>query len=211
MIALPFNCPTSFSVSERTGAGKTTWIFKLLSNKDRMLQPPPHQVLYCYGIWQDLYKTKGSEMKFITFHEGLPDRQTVDALPIGSMIVLDDLSHLLFNNVDMELLFSQVSHHKKLTVCQLKNNIFYQGKHARTINLNTHIYVLLQNPRDMCQIVRLGSQIYPGKGRALLEAYEECMSTSGYIVLDLAPYSDPRYRIRTNIFPGQDILAYIPK
>jgi hypothetical protein len=211
MIALPFHCPVSFSVSGTTSAGKTTWIFKLLKNKETMLQPPPVNVLYCYGIWQELFEQMGKDMKFITFHEGLPQRQTVEALEPGSMIILDDLSHLLFNNMDMELLFSQISHHKKLSVCQIKNNIFYQGKHARTINLNTHIYVLMQNPRDVCQIVRLGSQIYPGKGRALLEAYEECMSNSGYLILDLSPHSDPIYRIRTNIFPGEDILAFIPK
>ena len=176
-----------------------------------MLEPAPHHVLYCYGVWQELFDRIGREMNFITFHEGLPNRETVDKLTSGSMIVLDDLSHLLYNNLDMELLFSQVSHHKKLSVCQIKNNIFYQGKYARTINLNTHVYVLMQNPRDVGQIVRLGSQIFPGKGRALLEAYEECMSTTGYLILDLSPHSDTRYRIRTNIFPGEDILAFIPK
>jgi hypothetical protein len=165
-----------------------------------MLQPSPEKVLYCYGIWQELFEEMGKEMNFITFHEGLPDRRTVEELEPGSMIVLDDLSHVLFNNMDMELLFSQISHHKKLSVCQIKNNIFYQGKHARTINLNTHVYVLMQNPRDVCQIVRLGSQIYPGKGRAVLEAFEECMSSSLYLVIDLSPHSDMKYRMRTNIF-----------
>jgi len=176
-----------------------------------MLEPSPQNVLYCYGVWQELFEKVEREMNFITFHEGVPDRETVDNLHSGDMIVLDDLSHLLFNNVDMELLFSQISHHKKLTVCQIKNNIFYQGKHARTINLNTHVYVLMQNPRDVSQIVRLGSQIYPGKGRALLEAYEECMSTTGYLVLDLSPHTDVKYRMRTDIFPGHDIIAFIPK
>ena len=211
MISLPFQCPISISVSGTTGAGKTTWVFNLLRNKEEMLQPDPKEVLFCYGIWQELFESVATEMKFIRFHEGLPDRETIDNLPSGSMIVLDDLSHLLFNNMDMELLFSQISHHKKLTVCQIKNNIFYQGKHARTINLNTHVYVLMQNPCDVSQIVRLGSQIYPGKGRALLEAYEECMLTTGYVLLDLSPHSDVKYRIRTNIFPGEDVLAFIPK
>jgi hypothetical protein len=211
MIALPFQCPTSLSVSGTTGAGKTTWVFNLLRNKNTMLHPPPLRVLYCYGIWQELFEEIEREMDFITFHEGLPEREAIDNLASGSMIVLDDLSHLLCNNVEMELLFSQISHHKNLSVCQIKNNIFYQGKNAKTISLNTHIYVLMQNPRDVSQIVRLGSQIYPGKGKALLEAYEESMLTTGYLVLDISPHSDVRYRIRTNIFPGKDIIAFIPK
>ena len=211
MIALPFLCPVSFSVSGTTSAGKTTFVFNLLDHKDEMMHPSPQHVLYCYGIWQDLFERKGKEMDFIEFHEGLPSRETVFDLPSGSMIVLDDLSHLLYQNVDMELLFSQTSHHKNLSVCQIKNNIFYQGKHARTINLNTHIYVLMQNPRDVSQILRLGSQMFPGKGKALLEAYTECMSSTGYLVVDLSPHSDVKYRIRTHIFPGEDILAFIPK
>jgi hypothetical protein len=211
MISLPFKCPVSFSVSGTTSSGKTTWVFRLLHHKDEMLYPSPQHVLYCYGIWQDLYEQMEKEMNFIQFHEGLPSKETVCNLPSGSMIILDDLSHLLYENVDMELLFSQTSHHKNLSVCHIKNNIFYQGKHARTINLNTHIYVLMQNPRDVSQIVRLGSQIFPGKGKALLEAYSECMSSTGYLILDLSPHSDEKYRIRTHIFPGEDIVAFSPK
>ena len=211
MIAIPFQCPVSFSISGTTSSGKTTWVLRLLRNKEKMLQPPPQHVLYCYGIWQDLFEEMGKEMNFIQFHEGIPNRETVFSLPSGSMIILDDLSHMLYQSIDMELLFSQTSHHKNLSVCQIKNNIYYQGKNARTINLNTHIYVLMSNPRDTSQILRLGSQIFPGRGKALLEAYTECMSTTGYLVIDLSPRSDVEYRIRTYIFPDEDMLVFSPK
>ena len=54
-IPLPFKTPFSISVSGTTGAGKTTWIYKLLLNKDDMIDPPPTKIVYHYGIWQDLY------------------------------------------------------------------------------------------------------------------------------------------------------------
>ena len=209
-ILLPFKSPFSISVSGTTGAGKTTWIYKLLRNKDNMIEPPPTNVLYCYGIWQDLYAEMEETLSYVSFHEGLPTLESVKKLPAHSLIVLDDLAHLIYTNKEMELLFSQVSHHRKISVCHIKNNLFYQGKHARTISLNTHLYILLSNPRDESQILTFGRQIYPSKPLCLLEAYRDCMSTTGYLLLDLQPHTDPKYRMRSRIFPGEDPIIFIP-
>ena len=209
-ILLPFKSPFSISVSGTTGSGKTTWIFKLLKNKDKMIVNPPSHILYCYGIWQHLYAEMEETMSYVSFKEGLPSMETVKSMPPHSMIVLDDLAHLIYNNKEIELLFSQVSHHRKISVCHIKNNLFYQGKHARTISLNTHLYVLLSNPRDESQILTFGRQIYPSRPLSLLEAYRDCMSTTGYLLLDLQPHTDTKYRMRTRIFPGEDPIVFIP-
>ena len=209
-VLLPFKSPFSISISGTTGAGKTTWIYKLLKHKEDMIDAPPNQVLYCYSIWQDLYAEMEEKLTYLTFNEGLPSNETVKSMPPNSMIILDDLSHLVYSNKDIELLFSQVSHHRKISVCHIKNNLFYQGKHARTINLNTHLYVLLSNPRDESQILTLGRQVYPSKPLCLLEAYRDCMSTTGYLLLDLQPHTDPKYRMRTRIYPGEDPIIFIP-
>ena len=172
-ILLPFKSPFSLSVSGTTGAGKTTWIYKLLRHKDNMIDPPPSHIYYCYGIWQDLYAEMEKKLKYVTFSEGLPSMESVKGMTANCMIVLDDLAHLIYTSKEMELLFSQVSHHKKISVCHIKNNLFYQGKHARTISLNTHLYLLLSNPRDESQILTFGRQIYPSKPLCLLEAYRD--------------------------------------
>ena len=149
-------------------------------------------------------------MSYVHFQEGIPSVDDVKSMPINSMIILDDLAHLIYSNKEMELLFSQVSHHRRISVCHIKNNLFYQGKHARTIGLNTHLYVLLSNPRDESQILTLGRQIYPSKPLSLLEAYSDCMKTTGYLLLDLQPHTDPKYRMRTRIYPGEDPIVFIP-
>jgi len=175
-----------------------------------MMEPIPSYILYSYGIWQDLYKEMQEKMSYVSFEEGIPTMERVKSLPPHSMIILDDLAHLIYSNKEMELLFSQISHHRKISVCHIKNNLFYQGKHARTINLNTHIYVLLSNPRDESQILTFGRQIYPSKPLCLLEAYRDCMTTTGYLLLDLQPHTEGKYRMRTRIFPGEDPIVFIP-
>ena len=94
-------------------------------------------------------------------------------------------------------------------MCQIRNNLFYQGKHARTIALNTHIFILLQNQRDESQILTMGRQIFPSKPLSLLEAYKDCMELTGYLLLDLQPYTNKKYRIRTRIFPDEDPIIFI--
>ena len=110
-----------------------------------MIGPAPTHILYCYGIWQDLYAEMDEKLSYVSFREGIPSMEVVKSMSPNSMIVLDDLAHLVYSNKEMELLFSQVSHHRKISVCHIKTKLFYQEKHARTINLNTHLYVLLSN------------------------------------------------------------------
>ena len=111
----------------------------------------------------------------------------------------------------MEKLFTQCSRHRKMTVIYINQNMYCQGKHARTINLNTHYMILMKNPRDASQIRCLGKQVFPGKSQALVEAYNDVMSEPfGYLVLDLAPHTEEKYRIRTGIFPEEVCTVYIP-
>ena len=69
--------------------------------------------------------------------------------------------------------------------------------------------ILLRNPRDKSQISTLGKQI--GLGKTLIEAYEDCTSQAyGYLLVDLSPHSDNNFQLKTNIFPYEDIIVYIP-
>ena len=107
----------------------------------------------------------------------------------------------------MENLFTRGSHHKNITVIYINQNMYCPGKHTRTINLNTHYLVIMRNPRDVSTMKVLGRQL--GIGNALYEAYTDVHKTPfSYLLTDVSPTSDEQYKLLTNIFPGEDLIAY---
>ena len=53
-----------------TGSGKTFFVYKLLKN--HMFTKKVSKILYCYGVYQDLYDTMLLSLPNIVFHEGVP-------------------------------------------------------------------------------------------------------------------------------------------
>ena len=213
VVPLPFEAASTACVSGSTKSGKTTWLFRLLRNKAVMFSEPVNKVLYCYGIYQDTFDNMKKEVQGIEFHEGVPSRTDVENFADGShnMVILDDLSESVVKDPEMERLFVQGAHHRNLSVFFVSHNCFRQGKCARTIALNTHYTVLFRNIRDGQQISALGKQMFPGNGKALVEAYEDATSKKyGYLVIDCTANGDEAYRLRTDIFPGQDPVVYVP-
>ena len=209
----PFEAPSTFSISGTTGSGKTTWLYKLLEHQEELFPEVQfHKILYCYGVWQDLFHRMESSIKNIIFHEGIPLSKTIDELTENkkhNIIILDDLMMEVVKNGEMELLFTRGSHHKNLTIIYLNQNMFCQGKNARTIALNCHYLILFQNRRDCSQVQKLGQQIFPGQSQFLVESYKDALQTPyGYLVVDLSPQAEEAYRLRTKIFPDEDTIIY---
>ena len=208
----PFRHPSLICISGTTGAGKTTWIYNFFLNIQNMFQnETPTNVLYCYGVYQDLFDVMESELEFITFHEGVPNKETILELKSPSMIILDDLAHNVCKNTEMELLFSQMSHHRNISVCFMKNNLFYQGKNARTITLNTNIFVLMKNPSDSLQIKTLAKRIFPNNYKEVLEAYSFAIKLNngkGYLIIDLLAIPTTDIIMKTGIFPNEEFILF---
>jgi len=208
---LEFESPASFSLSGSTGSGKSTWIFKLLKHSKLMMKIAPHRILYCYGVWQDLFNEMEKTIPNISFHEGVPSAEQINNFADGNhnIIILDDLMTECIKNNDVELLFTRGMHHKKLSVIYLNQNLYAQGKYSRNITLNTFYLIIFQNLRDRSQIQKLGQQLFPGQGEVLMEAYKDCMQNKfGYLVIDLAPHTDHQLRLRTEIFPNEITKIY---
>ena len=117
--------------------------------------------------------------------------------------------HRVVQDKEMELLFTQGTHHRCVSVILITQNLYPGGKHARTIASNTWYTILMKNLRDVSQLGILGRQLYPGRGKAFLKAYEDAVgSKEGYLIVDTSPHEDDRYRLRSRVFPGQDPLVY---
>jgi hypothetical protein len=82
-------------------------------------------------------------------------RRRIHGRQTPRLIVLDDVMHRVVQNVDMELLFTQGCHHRRLSVVFIRQNIFPRGTKSRTITLNTTYLVMMKNVRDVSQVATL--------------------------------------------------------
>jgi hypothetical protein len=211
MSLLPFADYSSLMISGATSSGKTMWTYKLLKNLN-MFETPPDAILYCYGVWQSLFDDIET-IPNVTIQQGLP-MNIDDWCPEAKhrLIIIDDLMDKVVNDMDMCLLFTQGCHHKHISTIYITQNLFLQGKYARTISLNTQYVILFRSLRDASQITTLGRQLFPGKSKLLTQVYEDIMKKSyAYLVIDNSPHGHLDYRLRTNVFPGEYPLIYIPK
>ena len=210
-----FPSPTTVAISGTTMSGKTTWLGKLLDHAGEMFETPPRKAMYCYGIWQPLFQIMQNKYDWLSFHEGLPGKEEINSLTADgshNLLIVDDLMHQVVQDPGMETVFTQGAHHNNLSLIYINQNMYCQGKHSRTISLNTHFLVLMKNPRDTSQMQVLGRQVFPGNSHLLLEAYRDCMNENyGYLLVDLSPHTPDRFRLRTHIFPGEDIIVYTAK
>ena len=109
-------------------------------------------------------------------------------------------------------IFTKSSHHRKISILHLTQNLFDKNKYARTISLNAHYLVLFKNPRDASQFATLARQMYPNASKFAIEAYRDATERPfGYLFVDLKPDQDERCRSRTNIFPDEMQYVYVRK
>lgn len=213
MSLLPFQPCSSVCVSGQTGSGKTTWTYRFLQHlRDMYTDDPPEEILYCFGIDQPLIEKMEQTIPRFQSRQGLPTMDEIEEFTKDrrhKLIILDDLAHEVVENKAMELLFTRGTHHKRVSVIFLTQNLFPKGKHARTIALNTWYLVLMRNLRDVSQVNHLGRQLFPGKVQGFVKAYEDALSArGGYMIIDMSPFGDDRYRLRTRVFPGEEPIVY---
>lgn len=207
---VPFQAGSPIIISGPTGSGKTVWTRKLL--QDNLFTQQVGSVLYCYGVYQPLFDE--FNVNNIKFEQGVPSRERIESLNDGKfhVVILDDLMEQILKNSDAQDLFTKYCHHYNISAIFLTQNIFAQGKFARTINLNTHILVMFANKRDESQAVFLGRQLFPFDLKFFLEVYQDATRSShGYLIIDCDPKSPRELKLRTNIFKGEQCLIYLPK
>jgi len=152
----------------------------------------------------------------ITFVEGLPSKADLETWhmnePGEKILVLDDMINKVTRDEFGSDLFTKYSHHYNFFCILISQNAFFPSKYNRTISLNCNIFILFRQSRDELQIQNLGRQIFPGQVKYFMDSYRKATAEQyGYLVIDLSPQSDPQYKLRTNILPGQLMTVYLPE
>ena len=195
-------CPFTMLVCGASGSGKSVFTRRLLNSA--LLVNAPRRVVWCYGV------AESTRMPGIEYHPGLPSEKL---LSDGNMIlVIDDLMQQAKSSSVVSDIFTKYSHHNNITCICLLQNLFPKGTEMRNISLNSNYIVLLKNTRDKMQITHLARQMYPGRSKFLVSAYEDATSSAyGYLLLDFRNTTSEDLRVRTGLFPGETMFAYLVK
>lgn len=213
---LKFETPHTALVSGPSSSGKTSFIFKALLHAKGLFKDPPKKIYYCFGVKQKLYDDMKNALDTIEFIEGLPTKDMLEMWaadePGSKMLVLDDLLQKASRSSDVVDIYCQYSHHYNYITWLVTQNVFYPGKEFRTISLNTHIFIVFRNARDELKIQTLGRQITPGRGKYFIDSYRRATTEKySYLCIDVSPHSDPKYKLRTNVLPGQLMTVFLPE
>ena len=222
-------CPFNLLVSGPTQSGKTSWVCRLLLNSSLLLETPP-QAIHWYSPHlhpPDILFTEtpsSSSRLHVYHHKGLPWRkkqQTEEEAEEeeeeeeeekrgpepGDIIVIDDFAQETTNSSELTAFITKNSHHRKISVCVLTQNLFWGGKETRTQSLNMHYLVLMRQTRDHRQVRTLGRQLTQTEKefRAFLEAYNDATGKNlfSYLLISMHPRDDKRLLLRTTIFPEE--------
>jgi hypothetical protein len=200
---MPWVHPFTSVIAGPTCSGKSTFVRRFVHNIKHMMTPKPDRLLWCYGEYQTLYET----VEGIEFQKGLLNLDNLDPRE-KHLIILDDL----MDDTDQRVasLFTKKSHHRNISLMYIVQNLFHRGKHHRTIRHNAHCMVLFNNLTDVSQIMALAHQMYPRRTEFFLEAFARATARPhGYMVIDMKQNTTDIRILRTFIFPGEELKAYI--
>jgi len=203
---LIFKHPFNMIVGGASGSGKTEWVCRFVDHYRCLIHPQIEHVLYCYGVFNNAVATL--QQKGVETILGLPSEAQIKQREKPLLLILDDLMMEAKSDF-MDLLFTRGSHHWGLSIIFLTQNMF--EKCLKTARNNAHYLVLLRNPSGQLQIRNLGTQLFPRRLNYFMDAYKQATRDNfGYLVIDMHPTSKEIVRLRTQIFPDENQILFIP-
>jgi len=73
-MALQLQNPTTLLLAGSSGSGKTSWVFRLIDQIDKIFVSKIERIYYFYKVWQPKFD---DYVEKIHFHEGLPDKDFI--------------------------------------------------------------------------------------------------------------------------------------
>jgi len=194
-----------------SGSGKTLFVCRLLSTAE-IFKDKIKNTYWMQGTEEGEHGQTSAIMKSlknIKFIKGFP--KDWESLPkSGDCIVIDDLFHEANKEKNFINLFTKIARHRHVFVIFITQNLFHQGGHHRTRNLNVHYLVIFKNPRDQTVIDYLVRQVYPQNRKFLMDAFEDATSDKphSYLFFDFTQDCPDEIRVRSDIFNSRGVTVY---
>ena len=166
----PFTC----MIAGPTSSGKTVLVRRILKSYQLLttIETQSLNVLWAYGVWQDLYTKPIADNVNVEYISGLPSKEEIMEYN-PQILIIDDLMNELGNDKKFADLFTKFSHHRDISVIFVSQNLFHQGSQMRTIGLNCHYVIIMKSARGKAQLRHLAGDIFPGKTKFLIEAHDD--------------------------------------
>jgi len=212
-VMFKFMHPFRLLIAGPSQSGKTFFTKRLISRCQRMIFPRPTQIVWSFGESNPIQIAQIRKVSPIPIHfvEGLPDLEEIPSSE-RTLLIIDDLMHDAGKSQKISKMFTQMSHHRNMSIILILQNIFHQGRSMRDVSLNATYIVLFKNPRDNEQIRYFARQIYPNNVKFLIDAFKKATKRPhGYALFDFGQNTPEKRRVLTNIFSPPDVLTgYIP-
>jgi hypothetical protein len=208
--------PSIISIVGMTGSGKSTLVYGLLRYVDKVFDKEVKGVVICYAKFQNLYTQIQEKCPVeVVLHFGLPTQEDISEYKkkFGGhwVLVCDDMAQNMVEDKGMLGTFILQSHHDEISVISLSQNFYFQGKYARSMNLQVHYLYLLRTKRDKRQISLIGSQSFPGKNKNFLNIFDDAtnipqpeidgLRLPSYLLINMHPYEDSQLELTTSLLP----------
>lgn len=209
MFNLAFVHPFSMIISGPSSSGKSTYLYKLLQEADRLIKPqvPPYRVIF-YAEYQDLYDSLIAEGLITEAIQGVPPMEKLREMTEpyknkgGSLFIVDDGFNEIGNT--METMFVQGSHHLNASIIHVCQSLFHENRKYRTMSLNCKYLVVMKSPRDQQQIIHLASQIAPYRTGFIMDAWNRATKLPySYLIFDFSQFQSDAVRLRSRLFEDE--------
>jgi hypothetical protein len=144
-----------------------------------------------------------------TIHPGVPSEEFLAARRRPLLLVMDDLMTAA-SDAYLTDLFTKKNHHQQIFTLLIVQSLF--EKNLRVARTNSQYIMLTRAPNAILSIRTLGSQLFPKQLNYFMDAYNQATKEPwGYILIDMFPTSDHDLKLRTNIFPDDKKVVFLPQ
>ena len=197
---------STFLLSGPTNAGKTRFLFDLLSDIDKLFVDPrcKQNIIFHYVVWQGAYSDRQNNQLITKWLNEVPTVESVTENCIafkdsgGSILILDDMSE----KIDDEIvhMYKVLSHHLNIHCFTLSQGLFSKNVHFRQLSTNTFFFFLFKNPRDLLQISNFARQFEPTNSKYVVDSFKEATKEPhSYLMVDMHKATSDVLRLRSNI------------